>query len=52
MRYKDCSTFDIGKGAFSRAKIFAKVFVKVARLTIYCNDFSWDYNGFSIPIDS
>ena len=40
------------KGAFSRAKIYAKVFAKVARLTIYCNDFSWDYNGFSILIDS
>ena len=39
-------------GRFSRAKFSAKVFVKVARLTIYCNDFSWDYNGFSISIDS
>ena len=40
------------KGAFSRAKISAKVFAKVACLAIYCNDFSRDYNGFSISIDS
>ena len=40
------------QGAFSRAKISAKVFAKVTSLTIYCNDFSWDNNGFSISIDS
>ena len=42
----------VNKGAFSRAKISAKVFAKVACLTIYCSDFSRDYNGFSISIDS
>ena len=38
----------IFKGTFVRAKILAKFFAKIACLTIYCNDFSWDYNGFSI----
>ena len=40
------------KGAFARANISAKFFAKVARLTIYCYDFSCDYNGFSISTDS
>ena len=42
----------LNKGAFARAKISAEFFAKVARLTICCNDFSWDYNGFSISTET
>ena len=36
----------------ARAKISTKFFAKVAHLTIYFNDFSWDYNGFLISTES